>query len=164
MLKLKPAHFVGLLVLFCLIVLFGRNFFVDKKVSMPKVGDNLETGKIEGSLKPVNEDVRLDMKPVGGFKGSGYLVRKDSADMNAYELFSDLPELQYGKYVGWLVDMKDKHYVQLGDVVLGKGGWYLYFETKGNVNLYDKVWVTLEKRYDEIPEKLLLEIDLKKAR
>jgi hypothetical protein len=163
--KLRPAHFVGLIVLVVLIWLFGRTFFAIKKIETPKVGDNLETGKIEGSLSPATTDnKKLEMKAVDGFKGSGYLVKKDQQDMNAYELFADLPELQYGKYVGWLVDMKDKHYVQLGDVILSKGGWYLYFETKGNVDLYDRVWITQERKYDEIPEKLLLEIELKKAR
>lgn len=163
----STAHYIGVVVLLVIAGFFVSKFLSVKKISLPVVGDNLEVEKI-GELPVVlttpTPEPRWMFNSIGNFEGSAYLIRGIKDESNIYEFFGNLPEVTDGQYVGWLVNTKDKHYVQLGNVLKIKGSWYLYFQTKGNVDLYEKMWITLEKKEDELPEKKLLEIDFKKVR
>ena len=119
----------------------------------PKIED-----KIEDSFKVnIPEDVdKVELKDLTG-KGVSALATKKFANKKFESMvLADLPDPDSGKfYQAWLV--KDTNYVSMGKMRVAKGGWISEFQSSTDYSSYKKVVVSLETKFDQTPEEIILE-------
>lgn len=121
------------------------------------VSEELEKGFETGMGIEVPEGVeKTTLKDVTGGPSVGMATRKFKEGIFEHTVMAALPEPGTGKfYQGWLV--RDGELLSTGKMNETKGGWYIEFSVDKDYSDYNKVWVTLEERFDNQPEKHILE-------
>ncbi len=120
--------------------------------------------KIQNSFRvTIPEDVeKAELTDVSGGTGSGIATRKYEAGRFTHTVLADLPDPAAGTfYEGWLVRGKEGDanfaFFSTGKLRVAKGGYLLEFQSNKDYRDYKGVVVTLEKVFDNKPEKHILE-------
>ncbi len=105
---------------------------------------------------------KVDLKNVAGGEGQGIATRVYRNNRFELVILADLEDPQKGEfYEGWLVKGKegetDFGYLKLGSLRMAKGGYLLEFDADKDYSAYNQLWVTLETKADNKPEKHILE-------
>lgn len=96
-----------------------------------------------------NNSNSIELKDVSGGDARGIATEKEVlVDAND-------PEIGYF-YEAWLQDSNTQELVSLGKLQIVKGGWLLEFD-KSKLSDAEKVIISLEKKFDNILEKRILE-------
>jgi len=114
---------------------------------------------IENSFNlTIPEDVdKVDLKAVSDVEGMGIATKKFKDGKFSHTVLADLPDPSDNMfYEGWLSNTSGDS-VSTGKMRLAKGGYILEFESAKDYSQYNKVTVTLEKTFDKVPEKRILE-------
>jgi len=136
----------------------------NKELVVPETLSSSIEEKLEEKFKiEIPEDVsKAELKDVSGGDSSGIATRKFENGVFSQTIIADLPEIKVGSfYQGWLVrgetGSENFSQVSTGQLIFGKGGWTLNFESKKDYSDHTKVIVTLETKADNTPEKVVLE-------
>ncbi len=117
-----------------------------------------ETFKIE-----IPDDVeKIVLKDVTGGSATGLATRKYDEGLFTHTVIADLPNLQdQAFYQGWLIRGQegeaDYDLVSTGKLKVAKGGFILEFQSNKDYLEYQRVLITKEKVFDNVPEERLLE-------
>lgn len=120
--------------------------------------------QIEDKFKyTLPDDVeKAELKDVTGGDASAVTTRKFENNKFTSTILADLPDPESGSfYQGWLIKGEegtdDYRIASLGKLTVAKGGWMLDYSGATNYSEYDKVMITLEKKFDLTPETKVLE-------
>lgn len=120
--------------------------------------------KLEDKFKyDIPEDVdKAELKDVSGGNASAIATRKFEGEKYSSTILADLEDPASGAfYQGWLMKGEEGKegysVISLGKFTIAKGGWMLDYSSKNDYSDFDRVVVTLEKVFDNTPEKKILE-------
>ncbi|OGM04501.1 hypothetical protein A2715_01230 [Candidatus Woesebacteria bacterium RIFCSPHIGHO2_01_FULL_39_32] len=139
----------------------------NRRLEELKVPETL-TKSVEETLEDkfkieIPEDIdKAELKDVLGGTASGIATRKFENSTFTHAIISDLVDPEDGTfYQAWLVRGEEgsENYsvISTGRPQLTKGGWTLSFESKVDYSDHSKVIITLEKKADNTPEKVIIE-------
>ncbi len=148
------------LIIIVLVVIFvarrkGANSPINTPLPTPVSSFEKDLQNNFGITVPDNA-VKADLTDVSGGNQMGLATEENQNGSYSYTVMANLEDPVPGYfYQAWLV--KDNSFVSLGKLELEKGGWLVNLTTKENLSDHKKVWVTLEKIFDNSPEKHILE-------
>lgn len=114
------------------------------------------------NIKVPDNVEKIELKDVTGGSLTGIATRNYENSTFNHTVIADLPDPDPGYfYQGWLVrgNPGDSNYsaISTGRLTSEKGGWMVNYKVNKDLRDYKKVVVTLERVYDNIPEKHILE-------
>lgn len=103
---------------------------------------------------------KAGLKDLTGGDSSGLAVKEKEDNLVKVSILADLPDPEEGYYYqAWVVkDVEGKEEkVSLGKLTIAKGGFSLEYQTKADLDSFNKIVISLEKTVDDIEEKRVLE-------
>ena len=144
------------LVIFALILVFFRKSQVPSITDIEKLQE--KESQIEEDFKiEIPEDLeKAVLEDVSGGISGGIATRDFKNGKYIHTALADLPDPEGAMfYEGWLI--KGDDFISTGKMRIAKGGYILEFESTTDYSDYDGVVITLEKIFDNNPEKHILE-------
>lgn len=151
---------MGLVIIVVLVagVLIIKNIQNKKAASLPTPTPSIEsrvTQKFGNITIPSNAD-KADLNDVSGGQGIGEAAKTYENGKYTITVLADVPEPSAGYfYQAWIV--KGLTYTSIGKLRVAKGGYLVDFSVNKDYRDSTKVVVTLEKVFDNTPEKTILE-------
>jgi hypothetical protein len=100
--------------------------------------------------------IKSDLRDVTGNNQMGLATLDKETNQNEYTIIANLVNPDSGYfYQAWLINGNDV--ISLGKLQVGKAGWLINYTSTKDLSDHKAVWVTLEKVYDNTPEKHILE-------
>ncbi len=145
-----------ILVILALVTVFYRKSQVPSITDVEKLQE--KESQIEGVFNiEIPEDLeKAVLEDVSGGISSGIATRDFKGGKYIHTVLADLSDPE-GKmfYEGWLT--KGDDFISTGKMRIAKGGYILEFGSAIDYSDYDGVVITLEKIFDNNPEKHILE-------